>query len=549
MTDTLSRTRSHTRARARAGLAAALLLPFLGLCAPALGQAPAAPHAAGRAVYERWCAGCHGDTGAGDGPAAATMLPRPRDFTRAVYKIRTTASGEIPTDADLLHVIDEGMPGTAMPGWKSRLSEEERRAVVAYLESLSDFFATGTPAKALALGQAPDGGDAAIASGRETYRKLECWKCHGQAGRGDGTSAPTLTDDWDHPIRAADLTQRWSFRGGATVEAIYARLRTGLDGTPMPSFADAIEGGLITDAQLWNVARYVHSLSPEPPAVREVIRARLVTTLPASPDDSAWRSADRYWIPTVGQVIVRPRWFTPTVSGVWVQAMHDGRRLALRLAWHDPSRSPAPAWDEWLQRVATTVSDADGAVATTQGPDRLTLQWAPVVGDGSERPYFLGGSARRPVQVWRWTSAPDRVETGLERGLGSFAPAKVDTTTNAATNTAAGDAIAHRATFAEGEWRLQLVRALRPSDTTRATRFTPGRAVPLALRVSDGSNGEDDRRGAVSTWYAVHLDVPTPAVAYAAPAATVLLTAGLGTLLVVRAQRRERRAGLPEREN
>src|SRR2546429_4036287 len=74
-----------------------------------------------------WCAGCHGETGAGDGPAAAYMLPRPRNFTGAVYKIRTTASGQLPTDADLLRAIDEGLPGSAMPAWKGRLSDAERR--------------------------------------------------------------------------------------------------------------------------------------------------------------------------------------------------------------------------------------------------------------------------------------------------------------------------------------------------------------------------------------------------------------------------------------
>ena len=72
------------------------------LAALALGALAVPAHAQqGKATYDKWCSGCHGDTGAGDGVAANTMLPRPRDFTKAVYKIRTTASGEIPTDADL----------------------------------------------------------------------------------------------------------------------------------------------------------------------------------------------------------------------------------------------------------------------------------------------------------------------------------------------------------------------------------------------------------------------------------------------------------------
>src|SRR4051812_34638612 len=81
--------------------------------------------AAGKKTYDKWCSGCHGDTGAGDGVASKAMLPHPRDFTKGVYKIRTTASGEIPTDDNIRHIVEVGMPGTAMPEWKSRLTDQE----------------------------------------------------------------------------------------------------------------------------------------------------------------------------------------------------------------------------------------------------------------------------------------------------------------------------------------------------------------------------------------------------------------------------------------
>ena len=51
-------------------------------------------------------------------------------------------------------------------------------------------------------------------------------------GRGEGSSAPDLTDDLGFPIRAADLSEPWNFNGGPTVDDIYMRMRTGLDGTP-----------------------------------------------------------------------------------------------------------------------------------------------------------------------------------------------------------------------------------------------------------------------------------------------------------------------------
>ena len=481
----------------------------------------------GKAVYDKWCAGCHGDTGAGDGFASKAMLPHPRDFTKGVYKIRTTASGEIPTDDDLRHIIEAGMPGTAMPEWKTRLSAGEIGAVVQYIKSFSNFF-KGTQAKALAVGKPPSG--SGVEEGRAVFQKLECFKCHGNAGRGDGKSAPTLKDDYGNPIRAADLNESWKFRGGSGVSDIYTRLRTGLDGTPMPSFQEAIENKLITDEQLWRIAQYVRSLSPEqPPEPREVVRASIAAKVPTTPDDAAWQGVERFWVPLVGQVIAKPRWFAPTVDGVWVQALHDGRSLALRLAWDDPSKSPDPAWDEWLGRVSQALTDADGPLATQQSADRLVVQWARNPNDASERPYFLGGDARRPVYVWRWTSdaTGGRVEEGSETGLGHFAALSAPSVTQ-------------NARYVDGQWQLVLTRSLASSDTAQVPRFTTGRAIPMAFYAADGSNGEDDVRGAVSAWYAVYLAVPTPTRVFVAPIATIVLSAGLGMLLVTRAQRRER---------
>src|SRR2546425_3462053 len=175
----------------------------------------------GKVVYEKWCSGCHGDGGAGDGPAAATMLPRPRNFTGAVYKIHSTASGQLPTDADLMRAIDEGLPGTAMPAWKGRLSDGERRDVMAYLKTFSACFAdTSQHVTPRRVGSAPSGssGADALRIGRQFYDSIGCRKCHGDQGGGNGPPAPTLQDDADFPIFAADLHENWRFRGGGRGE-------------------------------------------------------------------------------------------------------------------------------------------------------------------------------------------------------------------------------------------------------------------------------------------------------------------------------------------
>src|SRR2546430_1398138 len=221
---------------------------------------PAQDTTKGKAVYVKWCAGCHGDGGAGDVPAAAYMLPRPRNFTGGLYKIRTTASGQLPTDADLARAIDDGLPGSAMPGWRGRLSNAERRNVMAYIKTFSSFFAdTSQHVVPLKFSSAPSGGTSAnaVKVGREFYDSIGCRKCHGDHGRGDGPSAPTLKDDADFPIFAADLHQNWRFRGGGSGEDIYRRLRTRPGGPPVPSVPRPLGQKILTPEELWRPAPYV----------------------------------------------------------------------------------------------------------------------------------------------------------------------------------------------------------------------------------------------------------------------------------------------------
>jgi hypothetical protein len=161
------------------------------------------------------------------------------------------------------------------------------------------------------------------------------------------------------------------FNGGGTVEDIYRRLRTGLDGTPMPSYADALAANLVSDDQLWAVSHYVKSLGGETPVVREVVEAVRAETLPAGAADSAWSGAVRYWVPLVGQIIVKPRWFAPAVTGVWVQALHDGSDIAMRVSWTDRSRSPDPIWADWRSRVTTVVEPHEGGAGPAAEADSL----------------------------------------------------------------------------------------------------------------------------------------------------------------------------------
>jgi len=512
----------------------AIVLAVLLAVWPSDRPAAAQDTTAGKLVYAKWCAGCHGDNGAGNGAAARYMLPHPRDFTGAIYQIRSTASGELPTDADLLRAIDQGLPGTAMPGWKARLSDRERHDVLAYIKTFSAFFSdTTVRPKALQFGKPPGGGGSAEALrvGRQFYDSIGCRKCHGDQGRGDGPSAPTLKDDAGLPIFAANLTQNWRFNGGGTVEDIYHRLRTGLDGTPMPSFSDLLDQKFLTAEQLWRVAQYVRSLSPaELPAVRDVIHApQTPGSLPRSPGDSAWSRVDRYWFPLVGQVIKKSRWFTPAVSGMWVQAVHTRDSLALRVVWDDRSQSPDTAWLPFVGRVFAALASDDSASTPAQPglwPDQLAVQFPLTIPPGMERPYFLMGTPSAPVYQWRWSSQGGAV-AGLARGLERF-----DSLAGGA-----GRTVGAQAVYDHGEWRVVLTRALATADTAHELQVRTGRAIPVAFFAWDGSNGEQGTRMAISTWYFLALDEPTPARVFISPVIAMALTLALGMLVVWRAQR------------
>jgi mono/diheme cytochrome c family protein len=486
----------------------------------------------GKVVYQKWCAGCHGDQGAGDGEAARYMLPRPRDFTGAIYQIRSTASGELPTDADLMRAIDDGLPGTAMPGWRTRLSDRERRDVAAYLKTFSTFFADTTIRPTpIEFGGAPGGGgsEEAVRTGRLFYDSIGCRKCHGDRGRGDGPSSPTLKDDAGQPIFAADLSENWRFNGGGSTEDIYRTLRTGLDGTPMPSFSDLLDQKFLTEEELWRVAQYVRSLSPEdPPAVRDVIHApRVEGAIPRAPDDSAWNGVDRYWFPLVGQIIAKDRWFNPAVSGVWVQAVHNGDSIALRVVWNDRSQSPDTAWLAHITRVLSSLAtDAAAPPSAERLPDQLAVQFPMTIPSGMERPYFLMGDRSDPVYQWRWGSgAPAAAVAGQGRGLSRFDPV------------AGGSGVSAQSIYDAGQWRVVFTRALATPDSASQLQFQTGRAIPIAFFAWDGSNAESGTRMAVSTWYFLALDEPVPARVFISPVLAMTLVLAVGLLMVRRAQR------------
>ncbi len=208
----------------------------------------------GEKVYRENCAACHGKKGDGKGPEADRLKTKPRDFTMGIYKFRSTPSGSLPLDDDVLRTISRGVRGTSMLAQR-HLSEKERWAVTVYIKTFSTRFDNKKVLQALPIPAKPSTSAELVSRGKSIYREADCGQCHGPAGKGDGASAKSLKDDWGEPISPTDLTQK-PFKSGPDPEDLYRTISTGLNGSPMPSYADALSPNA-----RWSVVSYVLSIA------------------------------------------------------------------------------------------------------------------------------------------------------------------------------------------------------------------------------------------------------------------------------------------------
>lgn len=212
--------------------------------------------AAGKQQYRRYCIGCHGPAGDGAGENAQWIDPKPRDFTAGVFKCRSTPTGTLPTDDDLYRSVSRGFVATNMPAWMP-LTRQARVDLVAYIKSFSPRWKAQGPGTPIAVPKEPPATLESIQHGRQLFQKMECWKCHGPAGHGDGPSASTLTDSKDNPIRPYNFAAGGRFKCGEMNEDLYRIFMTGVDGTPMPSFADNIQ-----PEDAWDLVHFLRTLQP-----------------------------------------------------------------------------------------------------------------------------------------------------------------------------------------------------------------------------------------------------------------------------------------------
>lgn len=454
-----------------------------------------AQRAAGKELYEKNCAQCHGDTGDGAGVAAPYLLPRPRDFTSGLFKFRTTTSGDLPTDEDLKRSIRYGMPYTSMPAWPT-LSEAQIQNLVYYIKTFNDDFAGPYGlVEPIEIPDPPRFSEESARRGRDVYVENECSKCHGELGRGDGPSAPTLEDQWGDPIRAADLTKRWTFRNGTTRRDIYRTFTTGLDGTPMPAFE-------IPPEDRWALVDYIYSLSRDDPEYGTVVRSKAIFgELDIRQGAALFEEAEATYFPVVGQIIEPGRSFVPGVDGVEVKAVHNEEEMALLLVWHDRRADRTGHNSLMPDRVPPGTVPADTTMGTLTEPEAITVdttagiysdavavQIPSAPSEGIEKPYFLSGDARHPVDLWFADLAGDSVFVYTGRGSSQIEPAEGEV-----------DFFAH---YDNGAWTAVFKRKRFPEE---GFRFEEGQFVPVAFSFWDGFYQEHGNKRGITSWYHVYV--------------------------------------------
>jgi mono/diheme cytochrome c family protein len=494
---------------------------------------------AGKQVYFQKCVWCHGETGSGDGPGADRLWPRPRNFDQGTFKIRHTASGELPTDEDLFQTVTHGLPGSAMPSWEGILSETERRQVIQFVKfRLVDDRQfddteneTFTP---IDFGKQVASSEESIARGKEVFdTKGKCLECHGPEGRGDGNA--TQKDEWGFPIFPADLHKCWNFRGNRedpyNPRNVFREVSTGLNGTPMPSFAD-----VLTPEQRWDVANFVISLCEkkkngkpldidpltDKPVNKFVVKSYMLEgEIPTDPADPKWQEIEPNYVGLGGQITHKPRNFVRLVDDVWVRSVYNGKEVAYLFEWDDRNKSIG---------TPETLEKGDQLQETPPAGDPIATKYASLIFNDSvavqfpakwqslappEKPRFIFGDAKNAVDIWKWDSdgtVREYTGNGWDKPLSARS---------------SEDLKAPTAVHKDGRWQVILVRAMETEDKDNDAQFEIGKYIPTVFFVWDGHNGDYGRKMSISSWYYTFLVPPVPMKVYVYPFVAAIILIGV----------------------
>ncbi len=204
------------------------------------------------------------------------------------------------------------------------------------------------------------------------------------------------------------------------------------------------------------------------------------------PHAGAWKKQAREHLKLEGTPLglqptgaIRAAWAGKTigaVGGVDLAALHEGRHLALRLEWADPSESrTVDDNDRFADAAAVAFPVAEGAPLVTMG--------AP-------------GQA---VNAWYWRADGEGGRDVVAEGLGT-------------SRTLGGERVRARGSWQSGRWHVVIARALRSEGTEPVVQLSPGGSIGFGVAVWEGGNGERAGIKAVSgfEWRALDLDALPP---------------------------------------
>ncbi|MBP0121026.1 MAG: c-type cytochrome [Nitrospira sp.] len=509
---------------------------------------------AGKRVYFTKCVWCHGVDGAGDGPSADRLWPRPRNFNQGTFKIRRTASGELPLfDAkkptpgqnDLFETLTHGLPGSAMPSWEGILTEEQRLQVLSFVTTqlVKDRKFTDKQSEAQTVLQLDDlkpipATAESVAEGALLVKEKKCVECHGTEGRGDG-NAFNLKDDWGFSIQPANWHKCWNFRGSRqdpyNVKNIFRTFSTGVNGTPMPSFADNS-----TVQERWHIANFVNSLCErkadgkpldidpmaDKPKINFVVSSGVVEgEIPADPEHELWKNRARRYVAMGGQITHKPRNFVNRIDDIWVKSLYNDKHVVFMFQWDDRTKSVATGKLPWAPtEVNIDVKEQDpktgeeGSIAMRQNNyvvynDAIAMEtavkWKELPSPIKPR-YLFGSNEQYPVDIVKWEA---------DGSLRAFEGTGWDKDFAERDTYEENIKILH-SEWKDGRWTVIIQRPLgnkKDQDYDEDTFFEMGQYIPTVFFAWDGHNGDAGRKMAVSAFYYTFLEPPTPREAYIYP--------------------------------
>ena len=342
--------------------------------------------ARGRNIYLHMCVFCHGEDGNGGGEAVKYLYPWPRDFREGIFKFRSTPTGTLPRDEDLYRTIINGVPGTSMPAWGDALSPEDTWALINHIKNFSPRFKKESQGKKIKVSKILPSTPALVTRGKELFKELKCFRCHGESLKGDGELAESLMDAWKHAVFVQDITNPHYFKSGHKPEDLFRTITSGLDGTPMGSYIH------IPEEDRWALVHFIRSK-----LVKEFKEAEFETDLYSLPV-RAELNTDPYssvWdgIATTNLVLRPLSARRGAVEFINVASVNNGEQLAVRLQWEDPTHDAFSELHSDIFRDGVAVQFALGAV---------TLHT-----HGHNEPFFGMGNRNKPVNLWHWKAGLD----------------------------------------------------------------------------------------------------------------------------------------------